>query len=480
MPKSRAKASSRSTFKKLRGEGEQGLESLKRFGGRRFQLNRNVNDLGAHPILGQNAGGGTEFDGDLVFHIPGTPSVAVTFLPQFQLLFEARITVKVTEYANKDYLSVKTGTETTEETLVPRKHGLAPSPSNGLYSLYDKTTISYNHGYEEALDNLTCGSANLLAKTGVLEASFNPHWRPGGGGAASDFDPPTYALPAFNRTAEEILQEGAGLVDRVWPTKTTESGYRTYRSRIPKYPFRTLAPWQQARLTESLGGGGGVYPKVGIIPPNVDVRLVLGRDQKVPHIMQLIPLHQKGSQAGDDPAEFSDTVTKAWRQYRTGKEESAYRYFEVESAQIHIRKVYLLCKKIALLMTDPRQTSAWLSAPQVFSCYRTYATQLLKTSVSNYYLSWDVSQAPATIFIGFLRESEVQRGGSGIADTQAKLAKLMSTSSDHWYRPLKLASLRLCDNTGPNADVLVDGFRLDNMGLDAPDPTLPVYAEYLR
>jgi len=129
--------------------------------------------------------------------------------------------------------------------LCPKRHGLALSDDTGLLSFYSRVETTYHNGYADPLENLSCGAANLLMKTGAMETSF---------GGPKPHSP--------------------------WPTDPSENPATTfclYRSSIPWYPFRLLAPSHQARLASTLGCSLD-YTNAGIIPPDTDFRVLLCHD----------------------------------------------------------------------------------------------------------------------------------------------------------------------------------------------------------
>jgi len=89
-------------------------------------------------------------------------------------------------------------------------------------------------------------------------------------------------------------------------------------------------------------------------------------------------------------------------------------------------------------------------------------------------------QPPASLFIMFLRQEEVMSGGGGMGDTPEKLNKLLSTSPDLNYRPLKLDELKLVDNLVPTAEWAVEALSLQNMTKAYPDPSWRQYVAHLR
>ena len=258
------------------------------------------------------------------------------------------------------------------------------------------------------------------------------------------------STPSFNRTADE-LKSGPGELSRLWPTNPrrdgNEAGYRTYRARIPRFPFRTLSHWQAARLTGA--------PRVGIVPPNTDLRVLLRREQRVPMIMQAFPLRQSHKAACSKTATLSGT-NREWRcfvEVDQDKDKDRKSFYEVVSLETRIQRLYLVVKKLVLPAphSDPRRTM--LSWPrQTFSVYRAVIRELSKASSQVHLLNWDLPQAPATMFIMFLRKSEV----------------------------INLTSLKLYDNTSPNNDSLVDNFALEGLNKAYPDRSLLRYMDHLR
>ena len=449
--------------RKLRQEGERVLDAVKKMASRTFTLGQGVSEGGIEFVPASDAGGGSSnLTGDVVFNLKGQPNLALTFLPEYQLQAEMELVVEVQQYTDVNYM-VKEG-EPRTEILCPERHGLLLSPSNSVTSLYNRVEVCYNGSYVDGLDSTSCGSANLLSKTGNLEASFNPVY--------------STSTPSFNRTADE-LKSGPGELSRLWPTNPrrdgNEAGYRTYRARIPRFPFRTLSHWQAARLTGA--------PRVGIVPPNTDLRVLLRREQRVPMIMQAFPLRQSHKAACSKTATLSGT-NREWRRFvevDQDKDKDRKSFYEVVSLETRIQRLYLVVKKLVLPAphSDPRRTM--LSWPrQTFSVYRAVIRELSKASSQVHLLNWDLPQAPATMFIMFLRESEVMGGGGGVGDTEEKLNKLLSTSADLHYRPINLTSLKLYDNTSPNNDSLVDNFALEGLNKAYPDRSLLRYMDHLR
>ena len=416
--------------KKLREEGEQVMEAIKKAASKSYALGRKVKDGGMILVPGLNGGGGTGLDGDISFTVKGQAGVALTFLPGYQLQGEMEIEVEVQQYSDDTYLATK-GVAFTE-TLCPEIHNLCLSPCSGILSFYNKVDLTFDSTYLDGLDTTSCGAANLLAKCASLEASFDPAEGEDGRACA----------PCFNRSAIDI-RRGRGNLSGVWPADPLkDGGYRTYRAKIPKFPFRIMPPWTEARLPRD-------YPRVGIVPPDVDMRVLLRRETRIQDIMHFFPLRQSGKFGCSPASALTDTDTRSWRRYRSlstdgGGETSKYKYYEVTKVTPKIRKLSLVVKKLLL---DPK---GFVCPPQTFSCYRTVTREMTHASSQVHLINWDLPQTPSTMFIMFLRETEVMGGGGA----STKLEKILSTSSDLHYRPLNLTSLKLCDNTSPTADVL--------------------------
>jgi len=443
--------------KRLREEGEKVMEAVKRASRASFTLGGgSLREGGLVLVPGQDAGGGTNLSGDIVFQLKGLPSLAVTFLPDYQVEAEMEMTLTVQEFTDNTYLLEKE--VSFEQPLCPEVHPLVLSPTCSLLSFYNRVDVTYHHSYTDPLDNVQCGAANMLVKVGALEASFGT--------------PPGIGVPVFNRGREELR---SSMKD--WPADT-QTGFRQYRARIPRFPFRRLSPWQQPRVQATLGKSVQ-YPTVGIIPPDTDMRVLFRRETRVPDLLLLYPwggnLGKYASSGGGDK-ELTQTETREWRRYQLpGDTEGAKpRYFEIQSLKPKIRKIHLVVKHIHFCQ-DP-----WPWPVQLHSVYRSLSLELSKATSQVHLINWDLPHLPATLFLMFLREMEVMSGGAGIGDTASKLNQLLSTAPDLSFRPLKLQELKLVDNTQPTLDRGVEALALEGMTRQYPDRSLRQYVEHLR
>ena len=329
--------------------------------------------------------------------------------------------------------------------LCPKRHGLALSDDTGLLSFYSRVETTYHNGYADPLENLSCGAANLLMKTGAMETSF---------GGPKPHSP--------------------------WPTDPSENPattFRLYRCPIPRYPFRLLAPWHRARLAGTLGRSLD-YPHAGIIPPDTDFRVLLRRETRVPDIMMLHPGRQEDGLACGDSKKLTQTETRAWRRFSVlDSSTKQKKYYEVTYVKQHLRKLSLVVKRLLFPSSSP---SPWPWPMQTHSVYRSVTMEMSKATTQVYPIAWDLAQPPATLFLLFLRQEEVMSGGGGIGDTPEKLNKLLSTCPDLFYRPLKLEELKLMDNRGVTGEWPVESLCLQRMGRAVPDPSLRQYLEHLR
>ena len=456
---------------KLRQEGELILEVVKKMAGRSLTVSRKVQEAGLELVSGTDAGGGTNLQGDIAFVLKGQPGMGLTFLPDYQLEAELEITVQIQAYSDENYL--KAEGDPVEEILCPARHGLCLSPSNGLLGFFNKVDVTYDSVYLDGLDNTVCGAANLMAKTGSLEASFNPAFL--SVGVVTKSSSSSSSLPCFNREFKDLVR-GPGNLDRLWPDHPQlDKGFRTHRAAIPRFPFRVFPPWQTQRLAGILSPP----PLVGVIPPDTDFRVLLRRETRVPDIMQLLPLNLSSELAcaAESKRTTIPQAVRNWRRFAvtsgTGNDNKTYH--EVVSATPRFRKIYLVVKRLVLLADPPRP---W--PPQTFSVYRTFTREMSKASSQVHLLNWDLPMPPATLFIMFLREHEVMGGGGGLGDTPEKLNQLLSTCPDRHFRPVQIAGLKLCDNTEPAADVLVDNFHLEGLHKSYPDRSLIRYMDHLR
>ena len=162
--------------RRLREEADQLWEGVKRAAKVRYTMGRaaGVGEGGLIWVAGKDGGGGTNLEGDVVFHLRGEPGLGLTFRPDYQLEGEMSLEVGVQEYTDDNYLMTEGAVKT--EMLCPPRHGLALSPHTGLLSFYHRVETTYHNAYNDPLENLVSGSANLLMKTGALESCF------GGGG----------------------------------------------------------------------------------------------------------------------------------------------------------------------------------------------------------------------------------------------------------------------------------------------------------
>ena len=427
----------------LREEADQMWEGVKRAAKASYTMGgrgAGVREGGLIWVEGKDGGGGSNLEGDIVFHLQGELGVGLTFLPDYQLEGEMSLEVGVQAYTDDNYL-LKEGA-VKAEMLCPERHGLALSPHTGLLSFYAKVETTYHSAYSDPLENLACGSANLLMKTGTLETCC--------GG-------PTPHSP--------------------WPTDPTENPaekFRVYRCPIPRYPFRLLAPWHRARVGGTLGRSLD-YPRAGFLPPETDFRVLLRRETRVPDIMMLHPARQAASHACSSQTQTED-VTRAWRQFSlTDPTSKQKRYYELTYVKPRLRKLSLVVKRVHFPSPVPAPWPA-----QTHSVYRSLTLEMSKATSQVYPIAWDLAQPPATLFIMFLRQEEVMSGGGGIGDTEAKLNKLLSTCPDLFYRPLKLEELKLMDNRGVTGERSVESLCLYRMGRAVPDPSLRQYVEHLR
>lgn len=450
----RKRAAAEAEGKRLREESEKTYEGVKRASQTSFNLGGGrIKEGGLVLVPGKEAGGSKDLKGDVSFFWPGQPTMGLSFLPDYQLEGEMCLMVSVQEFTDATYLTPQGEVKT--EPLCPDVHKLTISPTCGLLSLFNRVEVTYNNNYMDNLDNMVIGGSNMLVKVGALEASL---------GAGTGV-----GVPGFNRSESEL-----GPTMSVWPTGDTQ-GYRLYRSQIPRFPFRRFSPWQQARV-ESMLGRSVNYPQGGLIPPETDLRVLLRRENRVPDIMLMYPLGgggKLGQYVGQAQA-LTQTETRAWRRYQGTDAEGKPTYFEINSVQPLIRKLSLVIKLIHFC-SDP-----FPFPPQVHTVYRSHSLELSKATSQAHLLNWDLPQPPVTLFLFFMRESEVMSGGSGIGDTPQKLNQLLSTSPDLSFRPLKLQELKLVDNTQPTWDRGIENLALEGMNRGYPDQSWRRYAEHLR
>jgi len=279
--------------RRLREEADQMWEGVRRAAKADYVRDGQVREGGLIWVAGKDAGGGSGLEGDVVFHLRGEPGLGLTFLPDHQLEAEMSLEVGVQAYTDENYVVpegevneffneklyiLKKIFQVKTEMLCPKRHGLALSAETGLLSFYSRVETTYHNGYADPLENLSCGAANLLMKTGAMETSF---------GGPKPHSP--------------------------WPTDPSENPattFRLYRCPIPRYPFRLLAPWHRARLTGTLGRSLD-YPHAGIIPPDTDFRVLLRRETRVPEIMMLHPGRQQDHLACGDSKKLTQTETRA-------------------------------------------------------------------------------------------------------------------------------------------------------------------------
>jgi len=303
--------------------------------------------------------------------------------------------------------------------LCPKRHGLALSDDTGLLSFYSRVETTYHNGYADPLENLSCGAANLLMKTGAMETSF---------GGPKPHSP--------------------------WPTDPSENPATTFR---------------RARLAGTLGRSLD-YPHAGIIPPDTDFRVLLRRETRVPDIMMLHPGRQEDGLACGDSKKLTQTETRAWRRFSVlDSSTKQKKYYEVTYVKQHLRKLSLVVKRLLFPSSSP---SPWPWPMQTHSVYRSVTMEMSKATTQVYPIAWDLAQPPATLFLLFLRQEEVMSGGGGIGDTPEKLNKLLST--------LKLEELKLMDNRGVTGEWPVESLCLQRMGRAVPDLSLRQYLEHLR
>ncbi len=462
----RGEGEERGGERRLRETAESLVEGSKRAARARFTVSRGqIREGGVLLVPGRDAGGTTDLVGDVVFQVTGDPGRGLTFLPEYQLEGEVSILVGVQEYSDENFMMPQGSVK--QVPLCPDVHGLALSPTAGLMSLFHQVEVTYGGSYQDPLENLICGGANVAGKISALEASLGP-LDPGG-----EEDEDRVSRPCFNREADEYRPP-----NNEWPlTDEGVNEFRVYRSRIPRFPFRVLSPWQRARVQGTLGRRID-YPPCGIVPPGVDFRVLLRRETRVPTLMLLYPMRQDAKFPCGD-AELDESDTSRWRQYtQESLDETTQtkktRYFEVVTATPKIRRLSLVMRRIQLLGGE----NSW--PPQIHTVYRTQGVELSKASTQVHQLAWDLPHPPATLFLCFLREEEVMGGGGGIGDTLPKLKKLLSTCPDNFYRPGKLEELRLVDNQDPTNTQIVEALGLQRMSRVYPDASLRHYVEHLR
>ena len=356
--------------RRLREEADQLWEGVKRAAKVRYTMGRaaGVGEGGLIWVAGKDGGGGTNLEGDVVFHLRGEPGLGLTFRPDYQLEGEMSLEVGVQEYTDDNYLMTEGAVKT--EMLCPPRHGLALSPHTGLLSFYHRVETTYHNAYNDPLENLVSGSANLLMKTGALESCF------GGGGAPAPHSP--------------------------WPIDPTEDPskkFRVFRCAIPRYPFRLLAPWHRARVTGTLGRSLD-YPQAGILPPETDLRVLLRRETRVPDIMMLHPSRQVARDACSGQT-LTDDKTRAWRRFTVlDKTTKKLRYYELTYVKRRLRKLSLVVKRVHFPSASP---DPWPWPAQTHSVYRSLTLEMSRATTQVYPIAWDLAQPTATLFIMFLR-----------------------------------------------------------------------------
>ena len=95
-------------------------EGVKRAAKASYTMGRSgtgVREGGLIWVAGKDAGGGSNLEGDVVFHLRGEPGLGLSFLPDYQLEAELSLEVGVQAYTDNNYLLTEGAVKT--EMLCP-------------------------------------------------------------------------------------------------------------------------------------------------------------------------------------------------------------------------------------------------------------------------------------------------------------------------------------------------------------------------
>jgi hypothetical protein len=244
------------------------------------------------------------------------------------------------------------------------------------------------------------------------------------------------------------------------PWTFTNRQKRYYMS-MPFYPFRTLCPRDVA-----------MYPKMTssefdssspIFPGNTQLNIVLTRRKNNNFLDYMIPLNlaptlgttQNQLTAEQRTTATSFTVTNADRQQVQ---------HSITRVEIVLNNLYLQVIRLKYKGISPERPLS-----NVFTSYRTIFTPLQKVSLHTYELSWETAAFPTAVYIGFVKESDIQ-----YVDTN----RVFHTPGIY-YRPNQLKSMTcLLGNT--DSRTVFNNFELENLNTNNMDYSHLLYEKYLQ
>jgi hypothetical protein len=247
--------------------------------------------------------------------------------------------------------------------------------------------------------------------------------------------------------------------DSTAPFTAVDQIKRYYMS-LPFYPFRTICPRDVA-----------MYPKMSstnfnysspIFPANTQINFVLQRRKNTNFIDFMLPFNLN-SQLGHASNELTAAQRTVATTFSVGTGALKVEHV-ISKVEIKLNSLYLQVIRLKYKGISPERPLS-----NVFTSYRTIFTPLQKVSLHQYDLGWESSARPIAVYIGFVKESDVQ-----YLDTN----KVFHTPGIY-YRPTQLKSMQaILGNT--ESKTIYHNFFLDNLNTNTMDYTHLNYEKYLQ
>ena len=182
------------------------------------------------------------------------------------------------------------------------------------------------------------------------------------------------------------------------PWTNTNSKKRYYLN-MPFYPFRTLSPRDVA-----------MYPKLAssefdysspIFPGNTQINITLTRRKNTNFLNQMLPYNLSpivGTSQNTLTSEQRTTATSFTVGAGNTRAQHSITRVEITLHNLHLQVIRLKYKGIS-----PERPLS-----NVFTSYRSIFTPLQKVSFHTYDLAWETAVRPIAVYIGFVKESDIQ------------------------------------------------------------------------
>ena len=370
------------------------------------------------------------------FVIPGGLQHGISFPETAQLSMSVKMKVKMQEYADMQYSTVKGDVK--EEDLVPARHGFHLGESLLGLNLFKRVDCYFrDFSYHVTADQCNSMSLSWLNKICVLEHSFNP-------------------LPELNTLKRSVgfvsgFHENLDLGEK----NPGEGAFQTYVS-LPQFPFRQFAPYSQAAAAAT----AATAKEACRVPPQVSVTVKLYKETEVPLVKYLalrggtsVKTAACANAAGE--GNIGRLVLKDASSGKNG-------YWEVTEITWEPTNVYLFYTKVLVMSKTIRHDFR-----QNFHAYRAMSSNLNTNSHQALTLPVDVIKTPQTLFIYFVRDVELNFR----ADVNT------SVSPQYSLQPKELNALKLFKSSPHGPEELLS---LTGLASRDPDPSWLSYLQYLK